>query len=199
MSAGVGRLLLFLYPTIVVLLSWAVLGKRVGRREITALVLTYAGVALVVSRGFTGANPNLPLGAALVFASAVCYAVYLVAGTEVIARVGAIRFAAYATTVASAYCIAQFLAMRPLSALALPVEVYGLAVLMATVSTVLPILMIAEALLRIGANRAALIGALGPVSAIVLGWLGLDEVLTPAQMAGALLVLVGVVLVTAKR
>lgn len=198
-SAGIGRLLLFLYPTIVVLLSWAFLRKRISAREVGALLLTYAGVALVVARGLAVANTDLPLGAALVFGSAVCYAVYLVAGSQVITRVGSVRFTAYATMVACFACIAQFAAVRPLSALDLPLEVYGLAFAMAALCTVLPTFLTAEALRRIGANHVALLGALGPVSAIGFGWIGLEEVLTGTQLLGAILVLAGVMLVTVRK
>jgi drug/metabolite transporter (DMT)-like permease len=197
-SAGVGRLLLFLYPTVVVALSALFLGQRIRGREVLALAVTYAGLALVLSRAIAGGSANLPLGAALVFAGAVTYAIYLVAGSQVVRRVGSLRFAAYATTVASVCCIAQFLALRPLSALALPHQVYVLAIVMAVFSTVLPVFMTAEALKRIGASQVAMIGALGPVSTIALGWLGLDEALTTLQLAGAALVLAGVLLVSLK-
>jgi drug/metabolite transporter (DMT)-like permease len=69
---------------------------------------------------------------------------------------------------------------------------------MALVSTVLPVFMTSEALRRIGANQVALYGALGPVTTIFFGWMGLDEIMTPVQLAGALLVLGGVLLVTFK-
>lgn len=196
-SAGLGRLILFLYPTIVVLLSALFLGQRVRPRDAAALVICYAGISLVLSVAI-GHNPNLPLGAALVFAGSVMYAVYLVAGTEVIHRVGALRFSAYALLVASLCAIVQFLAVRPLSALALPVEVYVVAFVMATVSTVLPVFMTSEALRRIGANHVAILGALGPVTTVFLGWLGLDEQLAPLQILGGILVLMGVVLVSVK-
>jgi len=197
-TAGVGRLILFVYPTIVVLLSAWFLKKPPTRRDLIALVITYAGVALVVSRVAGGDNANFILGALLVFGSAVAYAVYLVVGSHVVHRVGSMRFAAYATSVAGMLAILQFFALRPMSALDLPWQVYGLAVLIAVVSTVIPIFMTAEALRRIGANDVAMIGALGPVSAIFLGYLGLDETLTPVQMGGAALVLMGVLLVTLK-
>lgn len=196
-SAGLGRLILFLYPTIVVLLSALFLGQRVRPRDAAALVICYAGISLVLSVAI-GHNPNLPLGAALVFAGSVMYAVYLVAGTEVIHRVGALRFSAYALLVASLCAIVQFLAVRPLSALALPVEVYVVAFVMATVSTVLPVFMTSEALRRIGANHVAILGALGPVTTVFLGWLGLDEQPAPLQILGGILVLMGVVLVSVK-
>ena len=198
-SAGLGRLILFLYPTIVVLLSLAFLRKRPSRRELLALALTYSGVALVMWRAVGGANANLPLGASLVFASALGYAVYLVAGSQVVRRVGSLRFTAYAMSVASAFCIAQFLLLRPLSALELPRQVYGLAIAMALMSTVLPVFITSEALRRIGANQVALVGALGPVTTIFFGWVGLDERMSPIQLAGAALVLFGVLLVSLRR
>jgi len=198
-SAGLGRLLLFVYPTIVVLLSAAVLGKRVTGRELAALALTYGGLMLVFAQSVGGAGEGLWLGALLAFASAGCYAVYLVAGAEVIARVGSVRFTAYAMSAAAVACIAQFLALRPLAALDLPLEVYGYAIGMAVLSTAVPVFMTSEALRRVGANTVAIVGALGPVTTIVLGWLGLEEVMTPLQLAGSALVLVGVVVISLKK
>jgi drug/metabolite transporter (DMT)-like permease len=197
-SAGLGRLLLFLYPTVVVVLSWLFLGKPAGARELVALAVTYAGTALVLSHALGGQHENLPLGAALVFAGAVGYAVYLVFGSQVIQRVGSMRFTAYALLVASVLCIAQFLVLRPLATLALPWPVYAYAIAMAIFSTVLPTFMTAEALKRIGANQVAILGALGPVSTIFFGFVGLDERMTWLQLAGTVLVLAGVVLVSLK-
>ncbi|HKW37060.1 MAG TPA: DMT family transporter [Burkholderiales bacterium] len=197
-SAGLGRLILFVYPTLVVILSAAFLRKRPAAIELVAVAVTYSGVALVMANAVRGANADLALGAVLCFASATGYAVYLVAGSQVVRRVGSMRFTAYATTVASGFCILQFLLLRPLSALSMPPQVYGLAIAMALLSTVLPVFITAEALKRIGANQVALFGALGPVTTVFFGWVGLDEVMTPVQLAGAALVLAGVVLVTLK-
>jgi drug/metabolite transporter (DMT)-like permease len=197
-SAGLGRLLLFLYPTIVVVLSWLFLRKRAGARELFALAVTYGGTALVLSHAMGGQHENLPLGASLVFASAVAYAIYLVLGSQIIQRVGSMRFTAYALLIASVLCIAQFLALRPIEALALPWPVYGYAIAMAIFSTVLPTFMTAEALKRIGANQVAILGALGPVTTIFFGFVGLDERMTWLQLLGTVLVLAGVVLVTLK-
>ena len=197
-SAGLGRLMLFLYPTITVLLSALFLGKYVSRRDVAALVISYAGLALVLSQGFAGENRNLMLGALLVFGSALSYAAYLVSSSQVVTRIGSMRFTAYATSVASLLCILQFLLLRPLSALVLPPQVYVLAIAMAVGCTVLPVFVTSEALRRIGANQVAIIGAAGPVTTIFLGWLGLEESMTLLQVAGAVLVLAGVLLVTTK-
>jgi drug/metabolite transporter (DMT)-like permease len=114
-------------------------------------------------------------------------------------RIGAVRFAALAISVACLCCILQFLLLRPLSALALPKEVYGLMVIVAAVCTVIPVFLTAEALRRIGANQVAMIGAVGPVSAIIFGGIVLGESMAPIQLAGAALVIAGVLLATVQR
>lgn len=195
-TAGIGRLIQFVYPTVVVILSAMLLHKRPAPREWVALALTYCGVALVLSNSIAGQNENLPLGAGLVFVSAIAYAAYLVASSQVVQRLGSVRFTAYAMTVASILCIVQFLTLRPLGALDLPGEVYVIAVSMAVFSTVLPVFMTSEALKRVGANRVAMVGALGPVTTVFFGYVGLDEVMTLLQIVGAVLVLAGVLLVT---
>jgi drug/metabolite transporter (DMT)-like permease len=197
-AAGVGRLLLFVYPTIVVVISAVVLRKPISRRGLVALVITYVGVALVLSGQFDKTSDNFWLGATLVMLSAVSFSLYLVGSGEVVHRVGTIRFTAYATAAASFYCILQFLALRPLSALVLPPRVYLLAIAMALFSTVMPIFMMAEALRRIGASRVAMISALGPVATVVSGYLGLDEKMTLLQTVGGVLVVLGVVVVAAR-
>jgi len=196
-SAGLGRLILFLYPTIVVVLSIACFGTRARRREVVALAVSYAGLALaLLNRG--GDSPNLMLGAALVFASGVLYAIYLVGGGEIVKRVGSIRFSAYATSVACVLCILQFLLLRPLSALDQPWQIYAIGAVIAIFCTVLPVFMTAEALRRIGSNTVAVLGALGPISALFWSWVGLDERVTPLQLVGAALVISGVLLVSVR-
>lgn len=198
-TAGLGRLVLFTYPTLVVLLNWLWLRRPPEGREVLALLVTYAGLGLVLANSVAGQHEYLLLGAGMVFGSAMAYSVYLVIGTQVIRRVGSVRFSAYALTVASICCILQFLLLRPISALALPMPVYGYAIIIAVLCTVLPVFMTAEALRRTDANSVAIIGALGPVSAIIFGYLGLDEIMTLQQVIGALLVLLGVLIVSLRR
>jgi drug/metabolite transporter (DMT)-like permease len=197
-SAGVGRLILFLYPTIVLLLSALLLRTRVRGREVAALAVSYGGLALVLLPAHDGTDADLPLGAALVFASGVAYAIYLIGGTRVIGRLGSIRFSALATSVACLCCFIQFLALRPLTALTQPFAVYALSAVIAIVCTVAPIFMTSEALRRIGANNVAIINALGPASAMLWGYVALDEAMSGVQVGGAALVLAGVLLVTWK-
>jgi drug/metabolite transporter (DMT)-like permease len=200
-GAGVGRLILYLYPTLVLLISFFFLHRRPTARQLAALVITYAGVTLILaSQAHGGAEGKLfILGALLVFGSSLFYATYLVAGAELVKRVGSMRFTAYSMAVATLPAVVQFFALEPLSALDLPGQVWLYAILLGTVTTVLPLFIQAEALKRIGAAEFALIGALGPVSVAITSALGLDEQFTTLQALGGLLVIFGVLLVSLKR
>ena len=199
-TAAFERLVLFLYPTMVVLLSVVLFRQRVGSRTLLALALSYAGILLVFAYDlrFTGDAHALWYGGAMVFAGAFCYALYLVGAGPAIARLGSLRFIAWAMLVSSLFVVAQFVLTRPLMALAVPASIHWLSLIMAVFSTVLPTFLIAEAINSIGANRTSLVGSLGPVFTIWLGWWILGEPVHWIQLAGAALVLGGVTLVTMK-
>ena len=197
-SAALERLMLYLYPTIVVVLSAIFLRQRITGRIVVALLLSYAGIFLVFGRDLTLAGDPRALlyGGALVFASAVLYAFYLVGAGPVIARLGSLRFIALAMLTSTVFIFAQFAATRRAADLAAPLDIQLLALAMAIFSTVLPTYLVAEAIKRIGANRTSLLGSLGPLFTIALGYWLLAEPVTPVQLAGAALVLAGVTLVT---
>jgi len=200
-SAGVGRLIMFLYPTLVVILSAVFLRKNPTIRELAALAITYTGIALVLS-GQISASPehrSFVFGALLIFASAMCYAVYLVTGSQLVKRVGSVRFTAYTMIVSTVPAVVQFLVLESSAALDLPAGLWWVAVALATVCTVLPVFLVAEALRRIGANHFALIGALGPVTTVLADFALLEGSLTMAKILGGALVISGVLLVSLKR
>jgi len=197
-GAGVGRLIQFLYPTLVLLLSFLFLNKRPTRRELVALALCYLGIALVVSHQFdaTPAGRAFLFGALLIFGSALSYSIYLVAGSQLVQRIGSMRFTAYTMVVATAPAVVQFFVLEPLDALVLPGAVWGYAIVMATLSTVVPVFLVAEALRRIAATHFALICAVGPLSVAITSALGLAEPFPWLQALGGLLVIGGVLLVS---
>jgi drug/metabolite transporter (DMT)-like permease len=199
-TAGIGRLILFLYPTLVLVLSFFFLRKAPTVRELAALVLSYVGIALVLSNRLAEPGSERALfGVLLIFASALCYAVYLVAGSEMVKRIGSMRFTAYTMVVATAPAVIQFLVLEGPGALDLPASVWMYALIMAIFSTVLPVFLQSEALKRIGPNRFALVGAMGPVTTAVAGAVGLEEAFTALQAAGAALVIAGVLLVSLRK
>jgi drug/metabolite transporter (DMT)-like permease len=200
-SVSLERLVLFLNPTIVVVLSALLLRQPITRRAVAALVLSYAGIAIVLGHDLriSGDAAATGLGTALVFGSALAYALYLVWSGEVIARLGSSRFIAWAMLASTAFVLAHFVLARPLSALDVPARVHQLSLAMAVFSTVLPTWLIAESIRRMGANKASLVGSLGPVFTIGLGAMILGEPVHAVQLAGAALVLSGVLLVTLRR
>ena len=202
-SASFERLILYLNPTLVLFLGWAVFKRRVTAKQLIALGVSYAGVMLVFGQELHLQGTNVVLGAALVFGSAVSYALYLVYSGEEVKRLGAMRLTGLATTVACLLCIGQFLLLRPvfgpsgLAALAPPV--WWLSVLNATLCTFVPVLLVMMAIERIGATMAAQTGMIGPMSTILMGVWILGEPFTPWVAAGTVLVMGGVWLLTKWR
>ncbi|HVK51442.1 MAG TPA: DMT family transporter [Pseudoxanthomonas sp.] len=199
-TATLERLILYLTPTLVLLINLWVFGKRASRLQWSALLISYIGVLLAFGHDWQLGGANIAVGGALVFGSALAYAIYLVGSGEMVRRVGAVRLTAYASSVASVLCIGQFLLLRPAYTLAsLPQEVWSLSLLNGTLCTVLPVLMVMMAVSRIGSALAAQIGMLGPVSTIILSLFLLGEPMGPWQVLGTVLVMVGVFVVSRQR
>jgi drug/metabolite transporter (DMT)-like permease len=198
-TASLERLILYLNPTLVVLLGHVLFGRKVTARQVGALALSYVGVALVFGREAGMGGPDAMRGSALVFGSAVSYAVYLVASAEEVKRLGSMRLTGLATAVACVLCIAQFFVLRPVSAMAVAPQVMWLSLLNATVCTFAPVLMVMMAMERIGAAMAAQTGMIGPLSTVMMGVLILNEPFTAWIAAGTVLVLAGVWLLARAR
>jgi drug/metabolite transporter (DMT)-like permease len=189
-------LILYLNPTIVLLIGVTFFRRRVTRAQLAALAVSYCGVLCVFGREVSLTGSNVPLGATLVFVSAVAYAVYLVYSGEEVRRLGALRLTGLATTVACIICIGQFFLLRPVSAMAVASPVLWLSVLNATVCTFAPVLMVMMAIERIGATLTAQAGTIGPLSTILMAVVILGEPFTPWIAAGTALVLLGIWLLT---
>jgi drug/metabolite transporter (DMT)-like permease len=198
-SAGLERLTLFLYPTITVLITALWLKRPISERTWLAIAVSYVGMALVVWPDLQHPSSRLGLGMALVFGSAVAYAVYLVGSGEMIQRLGANRFTAIALSVASVSGGLHFLLAHPVSALAVGPQVLTLGLILAVVCTVLPASLLVHGIRHVGASKAALIGAVGPVATLFLGYAVLGETLDAGQMLGSALVLAGVLMVSTNK
>jgi drug/metabolite transporter (DMT)-like permease len=195
-SAGLERLILFLYPTITVILSALLYKRPIGRVIMAAMALSYAGIALVFFQDAGIMQGSILLGASLVFASTLSYSIYLVGAGHAIERMGAARFTAYAMIVACTASLLQFSLTHPISALKLSVQVYQLAIAMAIFSTLLPVFLLSHAIRRIGSGSTSLIGSIGPVSTIGMAYVFLQERVSILQIAGSSLVLIGVLIIS---
>lgn len=198
-TASLERLILYLNPTIVLFLGVVLFRRKVSRAQLLSLAVSYAGVLLVFGHEVTLLGADVALGTLLVFLSAVSYALYLVYSGEEVRRIGAMRLAGLATTVACVLVLLQFVLLRPMSAAAVAPEVIGLSVLNATLCTFAPVLMVMAAIERIGAGAAAQVGMIGPLSTILMGIVILGEPFTPWVAAGTVLVMGGIWLLARAR
>jgi drug/metabolite transporter (DMT)-like permease len=197
--AGLERLILFLYPTLVVFLAAMLYRKPVGKQQRWALLLSYAGIALVFGATPQALSSENVLGSLLVFGSAVAFAVYLTGSGHLIPRFGSKRFTAYSMSVACVVTLLHFLATKPVEQLTPSTEIFGLALALALISTVAPAFLMSAGIRRIGASNAAIIGTVGPVSTLILAYLVLDESLGPIEIIGSFMVLAGVVIVSLNK
>jgi drug/metabolite transporter (DMT)-like permease len=191
-TAALERLILFLYPTFVVLISTFWFGQKLTRATLFALGLSYLGIGLVFAGDLDAPQKDLWRGSLLVFGSTVTYSLYLVGSGQVIGRIGARRFANLVSLVSAAVVLLHFFLVRPLSALAVSPMALVYGACMGLFATVMPIYALAAGTARIGASRAAQISSVGPVVTIGLGVLFLGEHLTPLQLVGAAAVIGGV-------
>jgi len=196
-SAGLERLILFTYPTLTIMIGVLFQGKPFSRREALAVVLCYSGIgfAFIHDLGLAEAR-EVWIGGALVFGSSVSYALYLSGSAPMIGRLGAMRFSALAMLMSSAVTLLHFSLVQPFSAFVQPLPVYGWGLAMALFATVVPVFAQSAAIRRLGAGRASLFGMVGPMLTIGFGWWLLDESISLAQMAGAALVVAGILIVS---
>ena len=198
-SASLERLILYLNPTLVLLLGLVLYKRPIHRRQMLGMLVSYVGIFLVFGHEIKLEGSNAALGALLVFLSAISYAVYLSFSGELVQRLGSLRLVGLATTVACLLCIAQFVLLRPLSvALLVAPQVIWLSVLNATLCTAVPVLMVMMAIERIGASLAAQTGMVGPMSTILMGVVILGEPFTAWVAAGTVLVIAGIFVFTSK-
>jgi len=195
-TASLERLILYLTPTLVLLLGWALHRRPVRRAQLLAMAVSYAGVVLVFGHQLSLDGSAVAWGSLLVFLSTLSYAMYLSYSGELVHRLGALRLAGLATSVACVLCIAQFLVLRPLSAAQVATPVLWLSLLNATACTALPVLLVMMAIERIGPALTAQTGMIGPMATILMGVLILDEPLNTWIVGGTVLVVAGIFMFT---
>lgn len=191
-SASLERLILFLNPTLVLLIGVLFLHQRVSRAQLLALALSYMGIVLVFVENLASEGSHVAKGSLLVFLAALSYALYLLLSGELVARVGSLRLVAYAMCVSTVACMIQFFALRAPETLIQPAPVLWLSALNALFATVLPVILTMVAVSRVGAAATSQMAVIGPLSLVFFGWWILDEKITPLQLLGTAIVLCGV-------
>ena len=196
-SASVERLILFIYPTLVLLMSAIIFKKPITKIQYLALFLTYLGIVFAFASDIqAGVQRNLALGGFFIFLSSFTYAAYLVGSGDMIPKVGAMKFTCYAMLSSTLAVFVHYFIERGFIFPNYPTGLLQLAFLMALVSTVLPTFLMAEGMNLIGSSNASLIGAIGPISTIILAHIFLEERISGMQILGTFIVLAGVLMIS---
>lgn len=197
--AGLERLILFMYPTFVVMISLFLRPKEITRTTILALIISYAGILLVFVEQAPHANPAMIHGALLVFGAAIVFAIYTIASVGQIHRHGSVTFTTYAMVAATFITLLHAVYVHGFTVFAQSLQVYALTLPMAIFSTVLPLILMAEGIKHIGASSASIISTSGPVITISLAVLLLGEKFSMVQIIGSMMIITGVFLVARRR
>lgn len=197
-TAGIERLILFIYPTLVLLMSAIIFKVKIKPIQWLALAITYVGLlaAFISEVDVQSAqNKNFLLGSLFIFVCAFTYAAYIVGSGRLIPIIGAAKFNSYAMSFASVGVLLHFFITSEVSLWHFSIPVYGYGFLMAVLSTVIPSYLVVAGIKRIGSDNAAIVGSIGPVSTIVMAYFFLQETVSGLQLLGTVLILAGVLMV----
>jgi len=202
-TASLERIILFSYPTMVVIFTAIFFRSTLTKKDYFALLLTYAGILFIFSEEMKQSSlipmSSLITGGTLIFGSAFTYAMYLIGSGFIIPRIGAMRFTAYSMLIATFAILCHYTIVKGFVFPALddPIIWYGLA--MAIFSTFMPAVCLAVGIKLIGSEKSSVISTIGPVSTIVLANIVLGETMTWIQIGGTMVVLIGVLIITLNK
>lgn len=198
-KAGLERIILFVYPTLVLIIGKVFLKEKISAKQIIAILITYFGVIVTFSGELQYHGDDVLLGGFLIFLSALTYASYLVGSGWLIPKFGVLRFTSYAMIVSSICVIIHYLIVDRSSIFGYAYQVYLLGFMMAVFSTLIPSFLVSLAIKKIGASDFSIIGSIGPISTIILAYIFLDERLTLLQLLGAVIVIIGITFVSLNK
>ena len=203
-SASLERIILFLYPTLTVIATSFIYKQKLNFKTIIAIGLSYGGTVIVMlqEQSTVPHEGNFWLGASLVFASAVCFALYLLMTPRLIEKFGSWNYTGLALSIACIGTLTHFMIATPhpiqlISQLPSQVIWYGIA--LGLFVTVLPTILIAQSISRLGAAQSAMIGSIGPILTIILAVALLGEHMNAIQWLGCLLNIIGVMMITLSK
>lgn len=196
LKAGLERIILFIYPTLVVLISLVFFKKKITKTQLLAILITYIGVFITFWQEVSLSAENIALGAFLIFMSALTYASYLVGSGWLIPKFGVITFTAYSMIVSTICVIVHYCFVGNFDFFNYPKQVYFLGIAMAIFSTLIPSFLVSKAIQNLGANVFSIFGSLGPVSTITLAFFFLGETINYIQIIGMCIVIIGVSVVS---
>ncbi len=196
-TAGLERLILFLYPTFAVLINTFLFKAALSKIQIIALTLTYSGIGLAYFSELKTLEqtPGFIFGSLMIFLCAITYSIYLVGTGKLVHKTGATRYTAYVMLAATVGIFIHYLITHHITDLQLTPHLTWYAIALAIIATVVPSFLMSNGMKKIGSNNVSIITSIGPVSTIIQAYIFLGEKITPLQIAGTFLVMCGVILI----
>ncbi len=192
-SAQLERLMLYAYPTMVIVLGALFFGQRLGRQQVVAMLLTYAGLLLVYGQDLSlGDAQDTRTGTLLILASALSFSLYILFSKRAIGQMGSLLFTSVAMGAAGIATCIHYAVLHGVELPPMDSQRWGGTVLLAIFATVVPSFLVSEAIKRIGPARAAVSGTIGPVMTTLMAVVLLGEPFGWMTAAGMVLVLTGV-------
>jgi drug/metabolite transporter (DMT)-like permease len=199
-SAGLERLILFTYPTMVVLMMAVFYKQKINGIIWLALIMTYIGIGFAfLDKVALQESANLWKGAFYVFLAAFFYAIYVVGSGQLVKKAGTLRFTSIGMIAAALGIILQHGITHQWDLWQFHNQVYFISFIIAIVATVIPSYLVMEGIKRIGATNAAIVGSVGPISTIVLAYIFLKEQFGWMQLLGTLIVIFGVIIISKNK
>lgn len=196
-SAGLERLILFLYPTFAVLLNTWIFKNKISTIQLIALAITYTGIGIAyyAELGTIQQNEQFYFGSFMVFSCAVTYSFYLVGTGKMVVKAGATRYTAYAMLAATAGVFVHFIVQSQWEHVNMSPQLWWYGIALAIIATVIPSFMLSSGMKKIGSNNVSIITSIGPVSTIIQASIFLNEPILLEQIIGTIMVIIGVVLI----
>ncbi|MEO1257437.1 MAG: DMT family transporter [Bacteroidota bacterium] len=199
-DAGLERIILFTYPSIVLLLTVFWLKEKITLPQVIAIIITFAGIGIAYLGNVSiNQGPNMVKGAMLILLAAITFSIYYIGSQKWVAHVGTRLYNSAAMIIAAIAIIIHNSLVNGFNLFSFSAPVYWYALLMATVATVIPSFMIVEGIRVIGAKNSSIISTIGPISTIILAAVFLGEKVNTLQWIGTLIVIGGILFLMLKR
>jgi len=197
-SAQLERLLIFLFPSFVVLISWVIHKQPPSRIVIIATAVGYAGTALILAHDFQTLGRSVTFGAALAVASAFVFAIYLVASKPLIGKLGSSLFTSIGMgSAGGAILVHLYISGAQMQNWSM--ELITIGVTLGIICTVLPSYFVAAAMARLSPTQLSLTNNIGPAITAIFAVLILGELFTVWHAIGMILVIFSVVLINRSK
>jgi drug/metabolite transporter (DMT)-like permease len=200
-SAGIERIILFIYPTLAVLINRWIFKVAISKRQWISILITYIGIGIAYwgeMQYFE--NTQLFLyGSVMILLCGITYAFYLVGTGKLVPKMGVSSYTSIAMLSATVGIFTHYLIMEDYSQvphyLNMGSPILGYVIALALIATVIPSFLLSSGMKRIGSNDLAIVTSIGPVATLFQASILLQEHIGTLQILGTILVIFGVLIV----